>query len=154
MVAYSFQKRFATPILDRTKLHTIRADRKRHARPGEEMQLYCGMRTKHCRLIARETCAAVLPIVLSIAAGVTRHDGFAFVGEGYPFLVHGDAMEAQFIGLLGLDGQRFVAAHLETLARHDGFECWQAMRDFWIAAHGKPQHDEEVFVGKLIGWWK
>ena len=28
------------------------------------MQLYTGMRTKHCRLIARKTCVAVEPITL------------------------------------------------------------------------------------------
>lgn len=39
MVAYSFRKRFGPPILAGTKAQTIRADRKRHARPGEEVQL-------------------------------------------------------------------------------------------------------------------
>ena len=60
-----------------TKGGTIRAARKRsyyqkpgahrpagHARVGEELQLYTGMRTKHCRLIARKTCVAVEPITL------------------------------------------------------------------------------------------
>lgn len=64
MVAYSFQPRFEEPILAGTKGGTIRADRKRHARPGEEMQLYTGMRSRECRLIARRTCLAIEPIWL------------------------------------------------------------------------------------------
>jgi len=35
MVAYSFRARFREPILVGAKRQTIRADRKRHARPGE-----------------------------------------------------------------------------------------------------------------------
>ncbi len=47
MVAYSFKKRFAPPILfglthgplaEGMKRQTIRNDRKRHARPAEEIQ--------------------------------------------------------------------------------------------------------------------
>ncbi|MEJ0016825.1 MAG: ASCH domain-containing protein [Acetobacteraceae bacterium] len=47
MVAYSFKRDFAAPILAGIKRQTIRADRRRHARPGEVLQLYTGMRTKH-----------------------------------------------------------------------------------------------------------
>jgi hypothetical protein len=67
MVAYSFKARFAEPILDETKGGTIRAarlGRSRHARPDDELQLYQGMRTKHCRLITRKRCIAVDPIVM------------------------------------------------------------------------------------------
>ena len=90
MVAYSFKARFAEPIIAGTKGGTIRAawkmfdagavrrdgktflrhprrDTGGHARPGEELQLYTGMRTKHCRLIARKTCVAVQPIRLNFA---------------------------------------------------------------------------------------
>ncbi|MFK5597639.1 hypothetical protein ACFZ8E_11600 [Methylobacterium sp. HMF5984] len=51
MVAYSFKARFAAPILAGTKAQTIPAERtgrSRHARPGEQLQLFSGMRTKHC----------------------------------------------------------------------------------------------------------
>lgn len=146
MVAYSFQKQFAEPILSGLKQQTIRLDRKRHARPGETLQLYTGMRTRHCRHIADKTCAAVIPIVLNFFG-----DGFALVGEGYPFLMHGDAEDAAAIGLDGLCG-RFYTAHREQLARNDGFSCWAQMSAFWNEQHGPYSHDE-VFVGKLIGWW-
>jgi hypothetical protein len=72
MVAYSFKQRFAAPILAGTKCQTIRADRRRHARPGEEMQLYTGMRTKQCRLLARVKCSQVHPVTLSFLQGQVR----------------------------------------------------------------------------------
>jgi len=59
MVAYSFKAQFREPILAGTKRQTIRADRKRHARLGEALQLYTGMRTRQCKLIGRATCNAL-----------------------------------------------------------------------------------------------
>lgn len=64
MVAYSFKQMFAPRILDGTKRQTVRSERKRHARIGEELQLYTAMRTKHCKLIGRATCVMVQPIRL------------------------------------------------------------------------------------------
>lgn len=41
MVAYSFMEQFIKPIRARTKTGTIRAlSKRRHARPGEQLQLY------------------------------------------------------------------------------------------------------------------
>ncbi len=81
MVAYSFKRRFVEPILAGTKRQTIRAERKRHARPGEELQLYTGMRTKHCKLIARVMCVGIRPITLVLAEDLpdtfAQRDGFA-----------------------------------------------------------------------------
>jgi hypothetical protein len=77
MTAYSFQRRFVAPIqvglgcympplqtspVPAPKRQTIRADRKHHVRPGGELQLYCGMRTKECFLIGRARCVSVEPI--------------------------------------------------------------------------------------------
>lgn len=67
MVAYSFRAHFEAPIRAGTKAQTIRADRARHARAGEELQLYTGMRTQHCRLIGRAICMAVSPICINFA---------------------------------------------------------------------------------------
>lgn len=51
MVAYSFQAQFEAQIAALQKRQTVRSFRKRHARPGEPMQLFTGMRTRHCRKI-------------------------------------------------------------------------------------------------------
>ncbi len=92
MVAYSFQPRFVGPIIEGTKAQTIRAvGRRRHAQPGDQLQLYTGMRTRRCRLIGRATCTSLWPISISLAANsialgdepvldldsFARQDGFA-----------------------------------------------------------------------------
>jgi len=105
MVAYSFKKRFAAPILDHSKTGTIRAPRKRHARPGEELQLYTGMRTKSCRLVARETCMAVHDVAIDVGL-LTIH---SIAVDGVPI------------------------ADLDAFARGDGFTDLAEMHGFWKA---------------------
>ena len=57
MVAYNFQTRFAHDVETGKKRQTIRAEGKRnHARPGDKIQLYTGMRTKQCRKLGEATC--------------------------------------------------------------------------------------------------
>lgn len=111
MVAYSFKSRFAGPILAGTKCQTIRkprTGRSRHVRPGEEIQLYSGMRTKHCKLIARVTCKAVREVQ---------------IGLGNP-------------GVLIIDGAHFnTDADLERFAKRDGFESWSDLNAFWAKEH-------------------
>lgn len=103
MVAYSFKAQFAQPILDGTKGGTIRADRKRHARPGEELQLYTAMRTRQCRLIARKECLAVAPLVLDFLRSTI------------------------VVGHLSIYDRK----RLDEFARFDGFPDFGSMRRFW-----------------------
>lgn len=124
MVAYSFQKQFVEPILAGAKQQTIRANRRRHARPGEELQLYTGMRTKHCKLIARATCRSAEPIRLSFNAGC----------EG--------------IWIQSTNDHFGLAQELDHFARRDGFPTWFEMRAFWKSTHGTV----EFFDGVLIRW--
>lgn len=110
MVAYSFQGQFEAPILTLRKTGTIRAvGRRRHARPDEALQLYRGMRTRQCRLIARSVCAAVDPIQLFF------HDT--------PRV------------LVGTPDQRREIANLDAFAQGDGFANWDEMAAFWRAVH-------------------
>lgn len=76
MVAYSFKKRFVDPIrvglssvslsFDcQPKRQTIRSiGKRRHARPGETLQLYTAMRTKQCRKIGDARCMGVEGVLL------------------------------------------------------------------------------------------
>lgn len=137
MVAYSFQRQFAERILDGTKGGTIRAARKRqpyygtpgahrpagHARPGEELQLYTGIRTKQCQLIARRQCVAVEPIILNFAAAM-----ITFYCRGARFDQPKD---------------------LHAFARFDGFSTWRELVSFWHQQHGCGQG---FFVGWHIRW--
>jgi len=108
MVAYSFRPRFVPPILDGTKDQTIRAPRiRRHARPGEALQLYTGMRTRACRLIRRTICLAAMPCRLD------------WGGQ-----IHFD-----------VDGERMAPAEMDAFARRDGFADVDDMGRFWRAEH-------------------
>jgi hypothetical protein len=107
VVAYSFRPRFVEAIAQGAKRQTIRADRKRHAQPGEELQLYTGMRTKQCRLIGRATCESVHHVSL------------------LPFRFQQ--------GRVRVDG--YPERALDAFARRDGFADWDDLCDFWSEAH-------------------
>lgn len=126
MVAYSFQKRFAPPILDGTKVHTIRAERRRHARPGEAMQLYTGMRTKVCKLILTPVCEAAVPVHM-----VFCRRGGAEIRIG---------------------GRLMAAVLLDAFARADGFADLADMVGFWWAAHPLEDGVTLTFQGVLLRW--
>lgn len=68
MVAYSFQAMFCPPIVDRIKRQTIRAlGARRHAREGEDVQLYRGMRTKHCaKIIPDVRCLGIVAALFDL----------------------------------------------------------------------------------------
>lgn len=125
MVAYSFKKRFAPHILTGRKKQTIRAERKRHARPGEELQLYTGMRTRSCRLLGRARCKDVIRVKLH------------FVQNWVSLKVTAD-------GSVRLQARK----QLDTFARCDGFDDWDDMKAFWRSEHG----DLDQFTGVLISW--
>ena len=108
MVAYSFKRQFAEPILAGTKRQTIRRPRKRHVRPGERMQLFTGMRTKHCRRITEVECTAVRDIEIT--------------------------MTPLGIETVVIDGNQ--VSDLEAFARQDGFASLEAMSRFWRENHG------------------
>lgn len=108
MVAYSFKPRFVAPILAGAKRQTIRADRKRHARQGERLQLYTGMRTRSCKAIGTAHCLGADPITLR------------FKLWPYVYLPWG-----------GYDDPDTLRA----FAMADGFPDWEAMTDFWRETH-------------------
>ena len=106
MVAYSFQAQFAEPILAGTKRQTIRpVGKRRHAKPGDTLQLYVGMRTKHCRLIATASCVSALPIDMNLSTGDITIDG------------------------------SFRRWSLNYFAQRDGFASWGELREFWRKHH-------------------
>lgn len=134
MVAYSFQPRFVGPILLGTKRQTIRGHRRRHARPGEALQLYTGMRTKACRKILVEdpVCESVTPIRLT------------FHRQNGPYT-------------WWLDDKRLNKSEMHQLALADGFTgehsgfAARDMSDFWFERHGAAGDDLD-FEGVLIRW--
>lgn len=129
MVAYSFKRRFTEPIIAGAKRQTIRAHRKRHARPGEALQLYTGMRTRQCRkiLVVDPICESVAPVRLLFTRGN---------GE---------------LGII-VDGAELPLDKWEAFARADGFPTLLDMVVFWFANHGRDGVDQIDFNGALIKW--
>lgn len=119
MVAYSYKPRFVGRIKDGSKPQTCRGDRKRHARPGETMQLYTGMRTRQCRLIGTATCKSVEPI---------RFD-----------------FEAQTIQI-GAEPPIEDLPDLNAFAVLDGFEDYRDLCEFWRANHKGVERWEGVLI--------
>jgi hypothetical protein len=105
MVAYSFQKRFVAPILAGRKRHTIRAARKRHAKVGEAVQLYVGMRTRTCRKIGDALCTERLAIELDFSRREVALEGRSALITEPPAL--------------------------DDFARSDGFADFAEMTAFW-----------------------
>lgn len=57
MVAYNFQAQFASDVESGKKRQTIRAGgKRRHARVGDDIQLYTGQRTTACRKLGDGVC--------------------------------------------------------------------------------------------------
>ena len=128
MVAYSFRPQFVQPILSGAKRQTIRphrAGRSRHARPGEEVQLYTGMRTRRCTLIGRAMVESVHQVELM----------FSGPSEGY-------VLDARFTTA------DLYKSYVNTFARADGFKDWRELKAFWAEEH--PGLDR--FEGVLIKW--
>ena len=122
MVAYSFQRCFASAIRANAKLHTIRGNRRRHARPGEMMQLFTGMRTAHCEKICDDRrCTSIEELRIY----------FDTLGNIEEVCIAAQPVE---------DVHAFAVA--------DGFESLAAMSGFWVMQHGLLRE----FAGVLISW--
>lgn len=130
MVAYSFKARFAEPIIARTKRQTIRGTRRRHARPGEALQLYVGMRTKTCRKLLNidPECSGVVPAHLTF----DRNFG--------PQSFRID------------DREILTNQALDEFARRDGFDDIEDMTRFWFDTHASRGARQITFDGVVISW--
>ncbi len=147
MPAYNFKKQFVAPILLGLgrpdpeaifrapgmvpKRQTIRAiGKRRHARPGETIQLYTGMRTRQCQAIGIATCVSVHPIDIYLQSD-TIHVGKIQERE-------------TFTG----------AKRLDEFAHRDGFASWREMREFWLEEHGENGQMKKLgpWGGLLIRW--
>ena len=132
MVAYNFQKQFVAEIQAGKKHQTIRAHRKnnRHARVGERLQLYCGLRNKNCQKLFDKDpiCRGVDNVEIHITDG----------GK---------------IELIVLNGRNLTSNEIEEFAKADGFmaanglTARDAMGEFFLDYHGAGR-----FEGCVIKW--
>lgn len=137
MVAYSFKAFFVPQIACGLKRQTVRADRARHARPSEPVQLYQGMRTRMCRKIVSPDpiCTSVLPIVIE-----TRGFGIALIETNGRKL---DAEDAEAFA----ENDGFAPGHINALAYMDGKTALENMGRFWLENNGVG-----IFRGVVIHW--
>ena len=129
MPAYSFKERFCPMILDGSKSQTIRANRKGrqgHAKPGDRVYLYFGMRTKWCKKLGEAICKETSDIRIT-------EEGEIFVNN---FLVPDGEKEA----FAWKDGFR------PDEPTSNSFASFGLMMRFWSATHSLP------FEGKIIYW--
>lgn len=123
MVAYSFNPRFEAPIKAGLKTQTIRGYRPRHARPGDMLQLFVGMRTRHCRrILPDQVCIDVMLVEI----------GFDEADRGISDIRAGGV----------------PVRDLDTFAQRDGFADLADMSAFWRASH----KISGTFHGVLIEW--
>lgn len=125
VVAYSFKPRFIDPILSGRKQQTIRAvGRRRHARGGDDLQLYTGMRTRACRLIGRAVCIEAGRITLRF-------------GRDTAAVLHG--------------GLGDISLKPDLFAQQDGFSGWKELEAFWEIEHAA-EFQAGRFDGVMIVW--
>lgn len=135
MVAYSFAPQFVEAVSTLRKRQTVRADRKRHARPGEPIQLYAGMRTKYCRKLVQ-----IDPIVLDV-----RHISIVLSPSASRIVL---GIEINGIPLCGEEIEAFAAADgFDPDDLVDGYST-PRMGAFWLKHHP----DVRVFEGVVIRW--
>ncbi|OJF91719.1 hypothetical protein AX761_21960 [Rhizobium sp. 58] len=140
MVAYSFKAFFVPQIESGYKLQTVRANRKRHARSGEPIQLYQAMRTKHCRKIIDDpTCTTVLPVVIETSSVIETVSAI-FIND---CPLKRDEIE-EFARFDGFDPERLRDQKGITILGPSARSC---MGLFWLLSHGPGR-----FEGVLIRW--
>lgn len=133
MVAYNFKKRFVDPIrsglcnyehidgqIPAPKRQTIRAvGKRRHAMVGETVQLYYGLRTRHCFKIGEGICSEVLRVIIWI--------------------------DPQTIAI-ELSKMLLSRAEMEAFSRADGFADVADMAAFWRTEHPDVSKFEGVVI--------
>lgn len=133
MVAYSFKARFAEPILVglgarrmhnvNPKQQTVRAiEKKRHARPGELVQLYTGLRTRSVRKLGEAVCTLTAAIKIE-----------------FPSI---------FAANIYIDDFSLTEDETHAFAHDDGFRTIDDFIEFWDDNHGI----EKAFEGIIIYW--
>lgn len=126
MPAFNFQAQFAKAVEFGDKCQTVRADRKDgrpHARVGDTVKLYTGMRTKQCRLLAVATVVEVSRIRID-AVEMFKN------GKRLPAAIYDRECEQT-------DNE---------FAEADGFDSFMDMAAWFRKTHGLP------FEGTLIRW--
>lgn len=120
----SFKPQFVQPILNGTKIHTIREDSTDRWKAGNSIQCATGVRTKNYNCFFESECVSVQDIFMTYA--------------------NGDILE------ISIDDKYIYWEERRQLALYDGFENWIDMFNWFypLIAKSPNQH----FAGKIIHW--
>jgi hypothetical protein len=120
-----FKQQFVTPILDGTKIHTLRTDEKRRWKSGKTIHFATGVRTKNYKQFHENTCKSVQTVHMS-------H-------------VFNDVIQ------ISVNGRELFGFHEHlAFAKNDGFDTWESFFD-WFYPLIKSSEDE-FLVLRLIHW--
>ncbi len=128
MPALNFKKEFAEKVADGSKTQTIRKPRKDgrpHAKAGDKIRLYTGLRTKQRRLLCEARVTSVRPVMLD-RTSMTLGGHEMRQGNGN-----------QYFDPETFDGDFAIA---------DGFGEYMEMAAWFDDTHGLP------FEGVVIQW--
>lgn len=134
MVAYSFQDRFLPAIRSREKQQTIRLPRKRHAMPGEALQMFNGPRMRPTR-VGAASCLNARQVRLDFDRREVVIDEAIVI-----------CTTAELDAFAIRDG--FNPAALDAPPSMRRLRPWLFMGQFWLETHP----DKPVFAGVLIDW--
>ena len=130
-----FKKQFVEPILQGTKVHTIRDDNANRWKPGLTMHMYTGGRfSKEYRQFAEKKCVSTQHIKMWV---IKASDVIGEDEHGY------------FIGVK-VDGLLINSFDFEKLSTRDGFATHGEFLTWWLPVILKLPN--QLFAGKIIHW--
>ena len=123
----SFKKQFAEPILNGSKIHTIRHDSKNRWKEGNKIHFATDVRTKNQVQFHESTCVSVQRISIFKVANIST-----------PYSVKSKGVNRQ----VEIDGNIINCSEIVELSLKDGFKSTDDFFE-WFS---------EDFEGKLIHW--
>lgn len=119
-----FKQQFVQPILDGTKINTIREDANRRWKPGIMMHMATGIRSKYYKCFKETPCISTERIFMTL-----------------DYTLH--------ISIGWNNSRELYIPDKEILAKNDGFENFRAFEDYWYPIISK---NDGLFSGRIIHW--
>lgn len=117
-----FKKQFKAPIMDGTKIHTIRLDKNFRWKPGVKIQMATGIRSKHYQCFKESECSSIQRIFMS-----------------FDYMLN-----------ISIGNWELSVYEKEILAKNDGFKDFKEFEDYWYPELIKGEY--QSFSGRIIHW--
>lgn len=121
----AFKPKFVEPILNGTKIHTIRQDKSNRWKKGKDIHFATGVRTKNYNCFKEGKVISTQRIFMTYA--------------------HNYIIEITI-------GDRYIYSfqEKENIAKNDGFANWEAFFNYFYPVI--TNSEDECFSGKIIHW--